>query len=76
MYLIKPKKDQMKLEAQRTSGATFTSELPLQTTLQELIGSGWKIDDEQVKRLEAGETVALFTYNLAGTPSKLTLKKQ
>jgi len=63
------------LTAYEVSGATFRDSDKWETTVADLRKGKWNIDDEDFKKLKNGETIALYTRNLAGTPRKLVLQR-
>ena len=63
-----------KVKVTETSGATFTSYAPYETTTAALIEAGHSITEEDLAKLGRGEIIVLTSYNLAGTATKRVLR--
>jgi hypothetical protein len=64
----------MKIQVTETSGATFTSYAPYESTVEEMIGYGHKITDLDIEYLKKGHSVSIISYNRVGTRTKRILK--
>jgi hypothetical protein len=64
----------MKIQVTETSGATFTSYAPYESTVEEMIAAGHTITMSDEKKLADGGLVVLISYNRVGTRTKRTLK--
>ena len=65
----------MKLSVTETSGATFTSYKPYETTIEEMIAAGHAITMSDEHKLANGGIVVLVSYNRVGTATKRVLRK-